>query len=121
MGMAAKLHKLASGDPTTLNAAHVLKMATIDGARAIGLADRIGTLEIGKQADIIVLDTRAPHLTPIYHPESHIVYTAGGADVRHVIVAGRQIVKDRQLLTMDLNEIMGRVNAIAADIRSHLT
>jgi 5-methylthioadenosine/S-adenosylhomocysteine deaminase len=90
----------------------------MNGARAIGLADRIGSLEPGKQADIIVLDTRAPHLTPMYHPESHIVYAAGGADVRHVLVAGRPVVKDRQLLTLNVREIMDRVNVIADNIRS---
>ena len=120
MGTAAKLHKVATGDPTALDAASVLKMATIDGARSIGLADRIGSLEIGKQADIIVIDTQAPHLTPMYHPESHIVYSAGGADVRHVLVGGRQVVKNRQLLTLNVREIMDRVNAIAHDIRSSL-
>ena len=121
MGTAAKLHKVATGDPTALNAASVLKMATIDGARAVGLADRIGSLEIGKQADIIVLDTRAPHLTPMYHPESHIVYAAGGGDVRHVLVAGRQVVKNRRPATLDVQEIMDRVNAIADNIRSSFT
>ncbi len=120
MGTAAKLHKVATFDPTALNAAGVLRMATIDGARAIGLADRIGSLEIGKQADIIVLDTRAPHLTPMYHPDSHIVYAAGGADVRHVLVAGRQVVRDRQLLTIDIDEVIDRVNAIAQEIRLSL-
>jgi 5-methylthioadenosine/S-adenosylhomocysteine deaminase len=118
MGTAAKLHKVATGDPTALNAASVLKMATIDGARAIGLADRIGSLAVGKQADIIVLDTRAPHLTPMYHPNSHIVYAAGGGDVRHVLVAGRQVVRDRQLLTIGIGEVIDRVNAIAQEIRS---
>ncbi len=119
MGTVAKLHKVATGDPTTLNAASVLKMATIDGAWAIGLADRIGSLEIGKQADIIILDTRAPHLTPMYHPDSHIVYAAGGADVRHVLVAGRPVVRNRQLLTINIGEVIDRVNDIARDIRSN--
>ena len=118
MGTAAKLHKVATVDPTALNAASVINMATIDGARAIGLADRIGSLEVGKQADIIVLDTRAPHLTPMYHPESHIVYAAGGGDVRHVLVAGRQVVRDRRLLTIDIDEVIDRANAIAQEIRS---
>jgi 5-methylthioadenosine/S-adenosylhomocysteine deaminase len=63
-------------------------MGTIDGARAIGLDDSIGSLEIGKQADVVVLETRVPHLTPMYHPESHLVYAAGGSDVRHVFVSG---------------------------------
>jgi 5-methylthioadenosine/S-adenosylhomocysteine deaminase len=118
MGTAAKLHKVATGDPTALNAASVLKMATIDGARAVGLADRIGSLEIGKQADIIVIDTHAPHLTPMYHPESHIVYAAGGTDVRHVMVAGRPVVIDRRLLTLNVREIIDHVNTIANNIRS---
>ncbi len=118
MATAAKLHKLASGDPTALDAARVIQMATRDGARAIGMADRIGSLEIGKQADIIVLDTRAPPLTPLYHPLSHLVYAAGGADVRHVFVAGQALVRDRILLTVDIDQVIDRVNAIAADIRS---
>jgi 5-methylthioadenosine/S-adenosylhomocysteine deaminase len=117
MGTAAKLHKVATFDPTALDAASVLKMATIDGAHAIGLADHIGSLEIGKQADIVILDTRAPHLTPMYHPESHIAYAAGGSDVRHVLVAGRLVVKDRQLLTIDIEAVIDRANAIAQDIR----
>jgi 5-methylthioadenosine/S-adenosylhomocysteine deaminase len=117
MATAAKLHKVASGDPTVLGALDMLKMGTIDGARAIGLGDSIGSLEIGKQADIVVLDTRAPHLTPMYHPESHIVYAAGGSDVRHVFVSGQPLVQNRRLLTMDIREIMDRVNNIALEIR----
>lgn len=116
MGTAAKLHKVATFDPTALDAGSALKMATRDGARAIGLGDRTGSLEIGKQADIIVLDARAPHLTPLYHPESHIVYAAGGADVRHVFVAGKPLVRDRRLLTLNIDEIMDRVNEIAGEI-----
>jgi 5-methylthioadenosine/S-adenosylhomocysteine deaminase len=120
MGTAAKLHKVTTSDPTTLDAASVINMATLDGARAIDQSDRIGSLEPGKQADIVVLDTHTPHLTPMYHPESHIVYAADGGDVRHVLVAGRQVVKDRQVLTLNVREIMDRVNAIAEDIQSNL-
>jgi 5-methylthioadenosine/S-adenosylhomocysteine deaminase len=118
MATAAKLHKLATHEPTALDAASVIKMATIDGAQAIGQSDHIGSLETGKAADIIVLDNQAPHLTPMYHPESHIVYAASGGDVRHVLVAGKPLVRDRQLLTLNVQEIMDRVNAIARDIRS---
>jgi len=118
MGTAAKLHKVASGDPTTLEARKVLKMATIDGARAIGLGDCIGSLAVGKQADIVVLDAHAPHLTPMYHPESHIVYAANGRDVRHVFVAGEQVVKDRKLLTMDIDTVMDQVRTIAKEIQA---
>ena len=118
MNTAAKLHKVANGDPTTLSAATVLKLGTIDGARAVGLEDRIGSLTVGKQADIVVLDCHAPHLTPMYHPESHIVYAANGRDVRHVFVAGRQVVKDRKLLTMDIDTVMVQVKAIAQEIKN---
>ncbi len=116
MGTAAKLHKTATGDPTVLDAMAVLKMATLDGARAIGLGDSIGSLDTGKRADIVVLDIRTPHLTPLYHPESHIVYAAAGADVRHVMVDGNVLVKDRQLLTIDIDAVMGQVNRIARKI-----
>jgi 5-methylthioadenosine/S-adenosylhomocysteine deaminase len=121
MGAAAKLHKVASGDPTVLDAATVLRMATIDGARAIGLDHRIGSLETGKQADIIVLDTHAAHLTPMYHPASHIVYAARGSDVRHVMVDGALLVRDRQLLTIELDAVMGQVNRIARKIQAGQT
>ena len=117
-GHGAKLHKVATGDPTALSAATVLRMATIDGARSIGLDDRIGSLETGKQADIIVIDTRAPHLTPLYHPESHIVYAASGSDVRHVWVAGNRLVRDRRLTGIDVDAIMGQVNRIAHRIQA---
>jgi len=121
MATAAKLHKATSGDPTVLGALDVLKMGTIDGARAIDLDGIIGSLEIGKQADVVVLDTRAPHLTPMYHPESHIVYAAGGSDVRHVFVSGQPLVQDRRLLAMDIRKIMDRVNNIAQEIRKPWT
>jgi 5-methylthioadenosine/S-adenosylhomocysteine deaminase len=121
MSTAARLHKLATGDPTAMNASTVLKMATIDGARAIGLDDHIGSLTVGKQADLVVLDTRAPHLTPMFHPVSHLVYAARGGDVRHVLVAGVPVVKDRQVLQLDVHDIMNQVTAIADIIRLRLT
>ena len=117
MGMAARLHKAATGDPTAADAMAVLKMGTLDGARAIGLGDRIGSLETGKRADIIVLDTDVPHLTPLYRPESHLVYAASGADVRDVMIDGVLLVKDRRLLTIDIDAVMGQVNRIARNIQ----
>jgi 5-methylthioadenosine/S-adenosylhomocysteine deaminase len=109
MDTAAKLHKVMGMNPTLLDARTVLKMATIDGARAIGLGDKIGSLEPGKQADIIVIDTNQPHLTPLYHPASHLVYAARGADVRDVMIGGRMVVRSRQLLTLDVEEVMASV------------
>ena len=118
MDMVAKLHKVDSFDPTAMDAASVVKMATIEGARAIGLDKRTGSLEVGKQADLIIIDIQAPHLMPIYHPESHIVYTAKSSDVRDVVVDGRVRVRNRAVLQLDVKEIMSRVREIAADIKS---
>ena len=117
MDMAAKLHKASTLNPTVLDAQMVLKMATIDAARAIGLDHMIGSLETGKQADLIIIDAHSPHLVPMYHPESHIVYAAKGSDVRDVMVAGNVLVRDRKLVNLDLNEIIHRVNEIAAVIK----
>jgi 5-methylthioadenosine/S-adenosylhomocysteine deaminase len=108
MDMAAKLHKIQAMDPTVMDAVTVLRMATIEGARALGLDNITGSLEVGKKADVIVVDTNRPHLTPMYNPYSHIVYSATGTDVSHSIINGRLVMEDRRLLTIDLNEIMAR-------------
>jgi 5-methylthioadenosine/S-adenosylhomocysteine deaminase len=109
MDTAAKLHKVNALDPTLLDSVTVLKMATIQGAKALGLDAIIGSLEIGKKADVIVIDTRKPHLVPIYNPVSHMVYAAQGSDVQDVIVNGRLLVKDRKLLTINIEDIIEKV------------
>ncbi|MFH0726428.1 MAG: amidohydrolase [Pseudomonadota bacterium] len=106
MDMTAKLHKVHQLAPTVMEAKTVLTLATMGGASAIGMADRIGSLEIGKQADLIVIPTRQPHLTPLYSPVSHAVYTARGSDVSDVMVAGRWLVRNRELLTLDTEAII---------------
>jgi 5-methylthioadenosine/S-adenosylhomocysteine deaminase len=106
MDTAAKLHKVRTMDPTVLDALTVLRMATTNGAKALGFGDRIGILEKGKKADIIVVDTRKPHLTPMYNPYSHLVYAAKGHDVSHSIINGRLVMENRHLLTLDLQEVM---------------
>ncbi|MGD2186162.1 MAG: amidohydrolase [Desulfobacterales bacterium] len=121
MDMVAKLHKVVTFDPTMMDATTVVKMATIEAARAIGLGTHIGSLEVGKQADLIVIDTQTPHLTPIYHPESHIVYTAKSSDVRDVVVDGRVLVKDRKISSLDVEKIMAKVRKIAGHIKSQNT
>lgn len=116
MAMCAKLHKLFSADPTVLNAEKVLEMATLGGARVLGMADRIGSVAPGKRADIILVDVNKPHLTPLYNPFSHLVYAATGADVATSIIDGRVVMKGRRLLTIDLNRLMGEVREIGATI-----
>jgi len=119
MDMAAKLHKVSRLDPTVMDAATVLRMATIDGARALGLDGITGSIESGKKADIIVIDTRKPHLTPMYHPASHLVYAVGGSDVCATVINGRVLMKNRRLMHMDLKKIMADARQIAEAIREH--
>ena len=120
MDTAAKLHKVSRLDPTVMSAATVLRMATRDGARALGMADQIGSLRPGMKADVICVDFNQPHLTPLYHEDSHLVYCASGSDVDTVVINGRVVMKDRNLLTIDEGEVMDRVNGIARRIRASL-
>ncbi len=120
MDSAAKLHKVNAMDPTLMDAVTVLKMASIEGAKALGLQDITGSLEIGKKADVIVIDTHKPHLVPVYNPVSHIVYAAQGSDVRDVIVAGCILLKDRKLLTVDLEDILEKVVKFSEDINPNV-
>jgi 5-methylthioadenosine/S-adenosylhomocysteine deaminase len=116
MDSVAKLHKAKSLDPTVMDAATVLKMATISGARALGLDPVIGSLETGKKADLIIVDTNKPHLTPMYNPVSHMVYAAIGSDVRTSIINGNVVMEDGKIKTMDIKAVMKDVNRIATEI-----
>lgn len=106
MKLAAIIHKSISYDPTSVPAESVLEMATINGAKALGLQDRIGSLELGKKADFVAIDMRGIHSQPWFNPVSAVVYTATGRDVDVVVVNGRMLVKDGKLLTMDEREIV---------------
>lgn len=116
MDVTAKLHKVNSLDSSAMDAETVLTLATIGGARAIGLEKEIGSLEVGKQADVIVIDTAKPHLVPMFDPVSHIVYAVNGSDIRDVIVAGEILVRNRELLTLDLADVLERATRIATQI-----
>ncbi|MGD9973241.1 MAG: amidohydrolase family protein [Desulfatirhabdiaceae bacterium] len=106
MDSLSKLHKIHRMDPTVMNAVAVVKSATIDSARALGLSDRIGSIENGKKADIIIVDMNKPHLMPMYNPYSHLVYAVSGSDVIHSLINGKLVMENRKLLTMDLDDIM---------------
>ncbi|MBF0203196.1 MAG: amidohydrolase [Desulfamplus sp.] len=116
MDTAAKLHKVFSMNPEALKAETALQMATINGARALGLDSITGSLEVGKRADIIIVNTSAPHMVPMYNPYSHLVYSATGNDVSVSIIDGKIVMKNRKLLTMDVESVMDEVQKIAADI-----
>jgi 5-methylthioadenosine/S-adenosylhomocysteine deaminase len=116
MDTAAKVHKVTTLNPTVMSAQTVLKMATIGGAKTLGLDGRIGSIEQGKDADIIIIDMNKPHLTPLYNPYSQLVYSASGADVITSIISGKIVMKNRKLLTIDVDKAMDDVRRIAADI-----
>ncbi len=106
MRTAALLHKGHQQDPTVATAEQVLWMATLGGAQVLGLSDRIGSLEPGKEADLITLDLDAAHLTPIYNPISHVVYAAKASDVRDVFVRGNPLLLDGEFQTLDPEEVI---------------
>jgi 5-methylthioadenosine/S-adenosylhomocysteine deaminase len=112
MNTAAKLHKAWQHDPTVLDAAAVLRMATIDGARALGLGAICGSLEAGKRADLIVVDVDRPHLTPMYDPLSHLIYAVQADDVTMVMIQGDIVMENGRLLTLDEEQVMAAVRRI---------
>ena len=106
MKLAAIIHKAVTNDPLIVPAETVLEMATINGARALGLEQEIGSLEVGKKANLVIIDLNRLHTTPSPNPISSLVYAATGAEVDTVVVDGHIVVEHGQLLTMDENEVM---------------
>jgi 5-methylthioadenosine/S-adenosylhomocysteine deaminase len=117
MHSAALLAKLREGDATALPAPAALEMATLGGARALGLDGDIGSLVPGKQADMIAVDLSGPATQPLYNPLSQLVYAVSGSEVTHSWVAGRCLLSDRQLTTLDLDHILQRAATWGERIR----
>lgn len=115
MRLAANLARLVRHDPAAISARDVVRAATLDGARALGLADRIGSIEVGKEADLILIDTAVPHLTPLREPHTAMVFSAGRSDVRYVLVAGELVIDDRRPTRLEVAPVLA-----AADARVHL-
>ena len=113
MRLAAYVQKGVSGDATCLPAAQVLRMATIDGAAALGIDHLVGSIEVGKRADLIVLDASAPSLHPVHDPVSAVANAATRAEVRHVLVDGRVVVDDRRLTTVDVAAVLAEMDVLA--------
>jgi 5-methylthioadenosine/S-adenosylhomocysteine deaminase len=118
MRQAAFLAKLATRDPTAVPAAAALAMATIGGARALGMDRQIGSLEPGKRADLISVSMSAARQTPLYDPISHLVYVTRGDDVQTTIVNGRILMLNRHLLTLDKASVLNDARAISARVRA---
>ncbi len=120
MHSAALLHKVHLMDPTVMNARQVLDMATMGGARALGLGDKIGVIAPGRRADLVLVDLNRPHLSPLYHVPSQMVYAASGADVNTVMVDGEILLENRRFVRLDVEEIMGNVREIANRVRKSI-
>ncbi len=116
MKVAALLQKLYYRDPKVLPAQKVLEMATIDGAKTLGLEKTVGSLEVGKKADLILLDFKKPHLTPIHDFYANIVYSAYGNDVDTVIVDGRILMENKEVKTLEEEEVMLKAQETATNL-----
>ena len=116
MKFAALLSKAHKLDPTALPARVVLEMATINGAIALGLQDKIGSLEVGKKADIVMVDMKKPHLAPLHNVISHLVYSAVGGDVDTVVVDGKVLMRERGVLTLDEVKVLEETQKAADDL-----
>ncbi len=112
MKTAAYLQKINTMEPTSINAYEILKMATIEGAKVLGLDDEIGTVEVGKKADLIFIDNNKTHLYPENDICANLVYSANGADVDTVMIDGKIIMQDRKLLDIDEEKVKEKVDKI---------
>ncbi|MDI6884660.1 MAG: amidohydrolase family protein [Hadesarchaea archaeon] len=106
MKFAALLNKVHKLDPVAVPAASALEMATVNGAIALGLGDKLGSLEVGKKADLVVVDLKKPHLSPLHNIISHLVYSAVGSDVDTTIVDGKILMRERKVLTLDEDKVL---------------
>ncbi len=120
MDLAAKLQKITRMDSRALPAEQVVEMATIGGARAIHLEKQIGSLEAGKKADLVLVDTTAPHATPTYNVYSQIVYALKATDVRTVVIGGKIVMDERRMLTLDEAAILAKANEYKRQIQKSL-
>jgi len=116
MQAAALLAKLESGDPTALSAAATIQAATLDGARAMGIDAVTGSLEIGKAADIIALDTTSLSMTPSHNLNSNIVYASAGSEVTWSWIAGKNVLRNRQLQTLDKDTLTDKARSWRAKL-----
>jgi 5-methylthioadenosine/S-adenosylhomocysteine deaminase len=120
MNLAAKLQKVTRKDPQALTAEQVMEMATMGGARVLGLDREIGSIEEGKRADVIAISLAHPNAVPIYNLYSQIAYAAKAADVEDVFINGRQIVSSRRVLTLKQDEIYRKATEYQAKIMGSL-
>lgn len=118
--LASKLQKLVTGDPQILPAWQALEMATIRGARALGMEKEIGSIEPAKRADLITVRLDRPNAVPLYDVYSQMVYTLKGSDVRDVMVNGRLVVRDGRALTIDSKQVIAKAEEFGRKVRESI-
>jgi len=118
MKFCALVHKNHRWDPTILPAQTVVDLATLGGAAALGVQHTLGSLEEGKTADLIMIDLKKPHLTPLHDPVSHLVYAARGTDVCTTIVHGSPLMLEKKILTIDVEQVLEQSQRIASELTS---
>jgi 5-methylthioadenosine/S-adenosylhomocysteine deaminase len=116
MDTAAKLHKVFARDPKVVSAQEAFELATIRGARALHMEREIGSLEIGKRADLVIVETDDLNQTPLYNIYSNLIYATKAADVQTVVIEGRVVMRDQRLLTLDENDIKARARVFREQI-----
>jgi cytosine/adenosine deaminase-related metal-dependent hydrolase len=121
LGYVAKVHKLDRKDRNLMPAVDVVTLATRGGARALHLEDRIGSLEAGKQADLVLIDRTATAMQPFYDVYSALVYAASPRDVRTTLVAGRFVMRDRRITQVDAAEVQRRIRELSVKISARVS
>jgi 5-methylthioadenosine/S-adenosylhomocysteine deaminase len=116
--LAATIHKGFTGRPDLVSTRQAFDMLTINGARALGAADRIGSLEPGKFADMVLVDIKRPHAVPMFDPMTHLVYSTNKSDVRHVFLGGEQVVRDGQLTRMSIDDTLATIESMVPKIKA---
>lgn len=117
LNLVGKIHKLENKDRAAMPPITVVELATKGSAKAIHMEDKLGSLEAGKLADIIVVDTKSPNMVPMYSPYAALVYGANASNVRHTIVDGNLLMEDRKVLTVDENAIVKEALQFADQVR----
>jgi 5-methylthioadenosine/S-adenosylhomocysteine deaminase len=115
MRVCALLHKVNSMDPTVLPAQQALEIATINGAKALGLED-VGAIKAGYKADLVILDIGGPNFVPLHNPVANLVYSAHASDIKTVIIDGKVVMKNRELVTLDEEKILFEAEKAAQDL-----
>jgi 5-methylthioadenosine/S-adenosylhomocysteine deaminase len=117
---AAILHKGINRNPTLMPAEKVLEMATIEGAKSLSWESEIGSIEVGKKADLAIIDLKKPHLCPVYNESSHLVYAVKSSDIETVIINGKIIMENRKLTTLNIENVMDTVKKVKSNLLGKL-